>query len=238
MKENETFKAHLIMEVERGSIAEEIEIQPGDQLLAINGEPIHDFLDYGYLLEDEEIELYIKKATGEEFLIEFEKDYDADIGLVFESDLMDDLISCTNKCQFCFIDQLPPHMRETVYFKDDDWRMSFLHGNYITLTNMSEADMNRLIKYHLSPMNISIHVTEPDARVALLHNRFAGNILGQIKRLVDAGIEVNGQIVLCKGLNDGALLDQTIKDLSQFIPNILSLTVVPVGLSKFREGPL
>ena len=226
----------MIMEVLEGSIAEEMEIKPGDQLLAINGEAIQDVFDYRYLLADENIDVYIKKANNEEVIIDIEKYFDEDIGLVFETDLMDDLISCKNKCQFCFIDQLPPHMRETVYFKDDDWRMSYLNGNYITLTNMSKEDTDRLIKHHLSPMNISIHVTDPVARVALLNNRFAGDILGQIKKLVDAGIQVNGQIVLCKGLNDGALLDQTIKDLSQFIPNILSLTVVPVGLSKYREG--
>lgn len=236
MKRDKTYKAHMIMEVVKDSIAEYMGIVKGDQLLAINETPIQDVLDYRYLLEDDEIEIYIKKANGEEIIMEIEKYTEEDLGLVFETDLMDDLMSCKNKCQFCFIDQLPPHMRETVYFKDDDWRMSFLHGNYITLTNMSENDMERLMKYHLSPMNISIHVTDPSARIALLNNRFAGNILNQIKRLVDAGIEINGQIVLCKGLNDGDLLDQTIKDLSQFIPSILSLTIVPVGLSEHREG--
>ena len=236
MKTKETYKPHMIMEVVPDSIADEVGIEPGDQLLAINGEVIQDVFDYRYLIADEDIEVHIKTADNEEYIVEIEKDPDEDIGLVFETDLMDELISCNNKCQFCFIDQLPPHMRDTVYFKDDDWRMSFLNGNYITLTNMSVADTDRLIKHHLSPMNISIHVTDPKARIALLNNRFAGDILGQIKKLVDAGIQINGQIVLCKGLNDGDLLDQTIKDLSEFIPDILSLTVVPVGLSKFREG--
>jgi len=236
MNREKTYKPHMIMEVLKDSIAEYMGITKGDQLLAINETPIQDVLDYRYLLEDEYIEIYIKKANDQALIMEIEKYMEEDIGLVFETDLMDDLMSCKNKCQFCFIDQLPPHMRETVYFKDDDWRMSFLHGNYITLTNMCEGDMERLIRYHLSPMNISIHVTDPNARIALLNNRFAGNILKQIKRLVNAGIEVNGQIVLCKGINDGALLDQTIKSLSEFIPNILSLTIVPVGLSEHREG--
>ncbi len=236
MKKTKSHKAHKITGVVPDSIAQYMGIEAGDQLLRINGEGIQDVLDYRYLLEDEYIELHIKKENNEEYIMEIEKYYHEDIGLVFETELMDDIISCQNNCQFCFIDQLPPHMRETVYIKDDDWRMSFFNGNYITLTNMSEQDMNRLIKYHLSPMNISIHVTDPKARINLLNNRFAGDILNQIQRLVDEGIKINGQIVLCKGINDGALLDQTIRDLSQFIPHILSLTIVPVGLSEYREG--
>lgn len=229
-------KTHKITGVLPESIAEELEIEAGDTLVTINGESIQDVFDYRYLLSDEEIEVCIRKADGEEWVIDIEKDYSEDLGLEFESELMDELISCRNKCQFCFIDQLPPNMRQTVYLKDDDWRMSFLNGNYITLTNMSEQDIDRLIKYRLSPINISIHATDPDVRIALLKNRFAGKIMDQIKRLVDAGIEVNGQIVLCKGINDGEILDQTIRDLSQFIPHILSLTVVPVGISRFREN--
>lgn len=232
----ETLKPHPIIEVQEGSLAEEMEIEAGDILLSINNERIQDVFDYRFLSCDENIEVYIQKANGEEWIVEVEKEYGEDLGLVFETDLMDDLIRCRNKCKFCFIDQLPPNMRKTVYFKDDDWRMSFLNGNYITLTNMSEYDMDRLIKYHLSPINISIHATDPDVRIDLLNNRFAGRIMAQLKRLIDAGIEVNGQIVLCKGLNDGKVLDQTIQDLSQFIPNILSLTIVPVGISRFREN--
>lgn len=230
------YKEHKIVEVEEGSIAEELEIEAGDVLLWINKESIQDVFDYRYYMADESIDVCIRKANGEEWILEIDKDYGEDLGLVFETSLMDDLIKCRNKCKFCFIDQLPPNMRETVYFKDDDWRMSFLNGNYITLTNMSQKDIDRLVKYRLSPINISIHATDPDVRVSLLNNRFAGKILEQIKQLVDAGIEINGQIVLCKGLNDGEVLDQTVRDLSQFIPHILSLTVVPVGVSKFREG--
>lgn len=234
MKSN--YKPHKIIEVVKDSIAQEVGIESEDILLAINDEKIQDVFDYRYLLADEEIEVLVQKSNGEEWIIEIEKEIHEDLGLIFENDLMDKLISCRNKCQFCFIDQLPPRMRQTVYFKDDDWRMSFLHGNYITLTNMSKADMDRLIKYRLSPINISIHATDPDVRIALLNNRFAGDIVEKIKYLVDAGIKVNGQIVLCKGINDGDVLERTINDLSQFIPNILSLTVVPVGLSKFRDG--
>lgn len=236
MKNRADYKAHLITDVIEGSIAEELEIEKGDKLLSINKEYIQDVFDYRFLLSDEELEIYIEKANGELWELEIEKDYSEDLGLVFETELMDELIKCHNKCQFCFIDQLPPNMRNTVYFKDDDWRMSFLNGNYITLTNMSERDINRLIKYRLSPLNVSIHATDPEVRKKLLLNRFAGKIVEQIKHLVDNGIEINGQIVLCRGLNDGEILDQTIQDLSQFIPHILSLTIVPVGVSRFREN--
>lgn len=232
----QSLKSHKIIEVQQGSLAEEMEIDAGDHLLAINNERIQDVFDYRYLCCDENIEISIQKANGEEWLLEVEKEYGEDLGLVFETDLMDELIRCKNKCKFCFIDQLPPNMRKTVYFKDDDWRMSFLNGNYITLTNMSNQDINRLIKYRLSPINISIHATDPQVRMNLLNNKGAGSIMNQLKSLVDAGIEINGQIVLCKGINDGKILDQTIQDLSQFIPHILSLTVVPVGISRFREN--
>ena len=152
------------MEVEPGSIAEELEIEAGDTLLWINEENIQDVFDYRYLMADEAIDICVRKQNGEEWVIEIDKEYGEDLGLVFETSLMDDLIRCRNKCKFCFIDQLPPNMRETVYFKDDDWRMSFLNGNYITLTNMSQADIDRLIKYRLSPLNVSIHATDPEVR--------------------------------------------------------------------------
>lgn len=234
--DNLKYKEHKIVGVEEGSIAEEMSLEIGDTLLWINGQNIEDVFDYQYVLADEIVEIGIRKKSGEEWILEIEKEYSEDLGLVFENSLMDELIRCQNKCQFCFIDQLPPNMRQTVYFKDDDWRMSFLNGNYITLTNMKEKDMKRLLKHRLSPMNISIHATDATVRKTLLNNKSAGNIIDQIKRLIEAGIEINGQIVLCRGINDGDVLDQTIKDLSQFIPHILSLTVVPVGISKFREN--
>ncbi|OON91335.1 MAG: hypothetical protein ATN32_02385 [Candidatus Epulonipiscium fishelsonii] len=229
-------KKHKIIEVLEGSIADEMEIEAGDSLLSINHEVVHDVFDYKFLIADEFIEVLIQKHDGEEWLLEIDKDYEEDLGLIFETELMDELIRCRNKCKFCFIDQLPPNMRETVYFKDDDWRMSFLNGNYITLTNTSEKDLQRLEKYHLSPLNVSIHVTDGKIRKELLNNKNAGDIILQLKRLIDAGIEINGQIVLCKGINDGEFLDKTIMDLSQFIPHILSLTIVPVGISKFRQN--
>ncbi|MDF2593772.1 MAG: Fe/S oxidoreductase [Clostridia bacterium] len=231
-----TYKEHKIVKVEKNSIAEEMGIESGDILIWINEENIEDVFDYQYSLAEEEIEVCIRKQNGEEWVLEIEKEYHEDLGLIYENSLMDELIRCQNKCKFCFIDQLPPNMRETVYFKDDDWRMSFLNGNYITLTNMRQKDIDRLIKHRLSPINISIHATDEKVRIDLLNNRFAGRIIDQIKTLIAGGIKINGQIVLCKGINDGVILDKTIEDLSQFIPHILSLTVVPVGISKFREG--
>ncbi len=228
-------KKHKVVEVVEHSIAAEMDIEAGDFLVSINDNNIKDVFDYRFLLADEFVEIVIEKPNHEQWVLEIEKEYTEDLGLIFETELMDELIRCKNKCKFCFIDQLPPNMRSTVYFKDDDWRMSFLNGNYITLTNMSSDDLDRLIKYKLSPINISIHATDPDVRRELLSNPRAAEIMVQLRRLVEAGIKINGQIVLCKGINDGDILDRTIMDLSQFIPNILSLTIVPVGISKFRD---
>lgn len=230
------YKEHKIKEVLPGSIAEELGIEAGDLLIAINGQEIEDVFDYRYLISDEFVTLTICKKDMEWWEYEIEKDVHEDIGLVFENALMDHLKSCRNKCVFCFIDQLPPSMRKSVYFKDDDWRMSFLNGNYITLTNMKEKDFERLIYYHLSPVNISVHATDPEVRIKMLNNRFAGDVLGKIKRIVDAGIEVNCQIVLCKGLNDGLVLKKTLDDLEKFFPGIKSISIVPVGISKYREN--
>ena len=227
---------HKIDKILEGSIAEEMEIEAGDELLEINGNPIEDIFDYQYYVEDEYIEILIKKANGEEWLLEVEKDLDEDLGIVFENGLMDDYRSCHNKCIFCFIDQMPKGMRETLYFKDDDSRLSFLQGNYITLTNMSDHDVDRIIKYHLSPINISFQTTNPELRCMMLHNRFAGQALEKVKKFYEAGIIMNGQIVLCKGVNDGAELERSIRDLYEYLPYLESVSVVPVGLSKFREG--
>ena len=229
-------KAHIIKEIEEGSIGEELELEPGDELISINGTPIKDVLDYHYLIKDEEINVLVKKENGEEWELDIEKDYDEDLGIVFEEGLMDEYRSCRNKCIFCFIDQMPPGMRETLYFKDDDARLSFLQGNYITLTNMSDEEIDRIIFYKLSPINISVHTTNEELRCRMLHNRFAGTALEKIKRLKDAGILMNGQIVLCKGWNDGEELEKSIHDLAAFLPEMESVSVVPVGLTKFREG--
>ena len=229
-------KGHLIKAVEENSIAQQLEIEAGDYILSVNNQEIEDIFDLEYLVNDEYIELLVQKANGEEWELEIEKDYNEGLGIVFESSLMSDYKSCTNKCMFCFIDQMPPGMRETLYFKDDDSRLSFLQGNYITLTNMKEKDIERIIKYKLAPINISVHTTNPELRKKMLHNRFAGDSLKKIDRLFEAGIEMNGQIVLCKGENDGEELERTIRDLEKYIPCMKSLSVVPVGLTKYREG--
>jgi len=229
-------KGHIIKEVLPGSIAEELEIEPGDKLIEINKEEITDIFDYQYYIEDEYIEILIEKPNKEQWLLEVDKDEDEDLGIVFENGLMDDYRSCHNKCIFCFIDQMPKGMRETLYFKDDDSRLSFLQGNYVTLTNMSEHDVERIIKYHLSPINISFQTMNPSLRCMMLNNRFAGEALKKVDKLYEAGIAMNGQIVLCKGVNDGKELEYSIRKLMEYAPVLESVSVVPVGLSKYREG--
>ena len=227
---------HKIATVAPGSIAEELELAPGDVILAINDQEIEDIFDYHYLVEDEYLVMLVEKPNGEQWELEIEKDEDEDLGITFENGLMDDYKSCSNKCIFCFIDQMPPGMRDTLYFKDDDSRLSFLQGNYVTLTNMKEKDIDRIIRYRLDPINISVQTTNPELRCMMLHNRFAGDALKKIDTLYEAGIRMNGQIVLCKGVNDGAELDRSIRDLMKYQPYMESVSVVPVGLSKFREG--
>ncbi len=227
---------HIIKTIHPGSIAEELEMEIGDVLLQIDGKDIEDIFDYQYLIQNEYIEVLIQKADGEEWLLEIDKEYDEDLGIEFENGLMDDYRSCHNKCIFCFIDQMPKGMRDTLYFKDDDSRLSFLQGNYVTLTNMSDNDVERIINYHLSPINISFQTTNPELRCKMLNNRFAGKALEQVKKLYDAGITMNGQIVLCKGINDGEELERSISDLTAYLPHLESVSVVPVGLSKYREG--
>ena len=226
---------HLITGVEPGSIAEECGLEPGDRIGAVNGHEIEDFFDYQYYIEEEFLRVEVLTKDGEECTLEIEKEEDEDLGLVFESFLMDDYNSCCNKCMFCFIDQMPPGMRETLYFKDDDSRLSFLQGNYITLTNMKEKDIDRVIRYHLAPINISVHTTNPELRCRMLHNRFAGDVMEKIRRFSDAGIPMNSQVVLCKGVNDGEELDRTIREQGDFLPCMESLSVVPVGLTKYRD---
>lgn len=229
-------KGHVIRSIKKNSIAEEMEIVAGDKLLQINGEAIEDIFDYQFLVEEEYLEVLIQKPDGEAWLLEIEKEADEDLGVEFENGLMDEYRSCHNKCIFCFIDQMPKGMRDTLYFKDDDSRLSFLQGNYVTLTNMSEKDINRIVKYHLSPINISFQTTNPTLRCEMLHNRFAGDALKKVDILYRAGITMNGQIVLCKGVNDGKELERSIRDLTEYLPYLESVSVVPVGLSKYREG--
>ena len=218
-----------------GSIGEELELEPGDVLLTIDGEEIEDIFDYDYMTDSESFVMTIQKKNGEEWELEIESGGE-DLGLTFENGLMSEYRSCRNNCIFCFIDQMPPGMRETLYFKDDDSRLSFLQGNYITLTNMSDRDIDRIIRFHLSPINISVQTMNPELRCRMLNNRFAGEALKKIDRLYEAGTEMNGQIVLCKGVNDGEELRYTIERLAAYAPHMQSVSVVPVGLSKFRDG--
>ncbi len=187
-------------------------------------------------MNEEEILVLIRKPDGEEWELEIEKEYEEDLGLEFENGLMDDYRSCRNRCILCFIDQLPKGMRETLYFKDDDSRLSFLQGNYLTLTNMDDRDLDRIIYYKLSPINISFQATNPELRCRMLNNRFAGEIHEKVRRLKEAGICMNGQIVLCRGVNDGQELERSIRDLTEYLPELQSVSVVPVGLTRYRDG--
>ncbi len=229
-------KKHVISRVLPGSIGDELELEAGDILLGINDKEIEDVFDYRYLMNEEYVVLLIEKKGGEVWELEVEKEYEEDLGIEFENGLMDDYRSCSNHCLFCFIDQMPPGMRKTLYFKDDDSRLSFLQGNYVTLTNMSDHDIERIIHYHLEPINISFQAMNPKLRCRMLHNRFAGDALLKVDRLYEAGIAMNGQIVLCKGINDGKELEYSLEKLSAYAPLLESVSVVPVGLTKYREG--
>ena len=226
----------FVSSVDEGSIAEELGIQKGDLILSIDGQKIIDYLDYKFLATNEEIVMVVKKENGDLYEFEIENYELEDLGINFSNMLFDKPRSCQNKCVFCFIDQMPKGMRKTLYFKDDDSRLSFLYGNYVTLTNMKDEDIDRLIRYRISPVNISVHTTNPDLRVKMLKNKRANKILEQIKKLYDNDIEMNMQIVLCKGINDGKELDRTIEDLSRFMPLAKSVSVVPVGLTAYRKG--
>ena len=229
-------KEHVIDRIVPGSIAEELELEPGDRLISVNGNEITDVFDYHYFINEEYLTVVVRKQNGEEWELEIEKEFEEDLGIEFENGLMDEYRSCCNKCIFCFIDQMPKGMRKTLYFKDDDSRLSFLQGNYVTLTNMKDRDIQRIIEYKLGPINISVQTTNPKLRCMMLNNRFAGEALKKIDALYEAGIPMNGQIVLCKGVNDGAELERSIRDLMAYMPCMESVSVVPVGLSKFREG--
>ena len=253
-------KGHIVNRVLPGSIAEELGLEKGDRLIGIrtsnelneanadvvwdegqesrDGEfvEITDVFDYQYMIQNSYIELLIEKPEGEQWLLEVDKEPDEDLGIEFKNGLMDEYRHCRNQCVFCFIDQMPPGMRETLYFKDDDSRLSFLQGNYVTLTNMSDDDIKRICRYHLSPINISFHTMNPELRCQMLNNRFAGESLKKVDILHGAGIRMNGQIVLCKGLNDGKELKYSIEKLMGYIPELESVSVVPVGLTRYREG--
>lgn len=224
-----------VQEATAGGIAARAGICAGDVLVSINGHEIRDVLDYRFYLTDTAVRIALLR-DGKEYAVRINKGEYDDIGLEFETPLMDKKHSCANRCVFCFIDQLPRGMRESLYFKDDDDRLSFLHGNYVTLTNLRDADIERLITMHISPVNVSVHTTNPELRVRMMKNKRAGEVLSYLGKLADAGIALCTQIVLCKGLNDGAELDRTMHELAAYHPSLRSCSIVPVGLTRHREG--
>ena len=225
-----------IKSVDAHSPAQRAGVRPGETLTHINGRPIVDVLDYKFFAHGPRLELTLVGEDGRSRTLRVRKAEGEELGLNFETYLMDKARSCANRCIFCFVDQMPPGMRETLYFKDDDSRLSFLQGNYITLTNMSDKDVERIVRYRLEPINISFQTTNPELRCKMLHNRFAGEALKKVDILYQGGIEMNGQIVLCKGVNDGEELERSIRDLTGYLPMLKSVSVVPVGLTKYREG--
>lgn len=227
-----------IARVVPGSIAEEIGFEPGDRLVSINGQPPRDLIDYQFLCADEVLVLEVLDTKGKRHHVEIEKDYDDDLGLEFESALFDGLIQCNNHCPFCFIDQQPPGKRESLYYKDDDYRLSFLYGSYLTLTNLTQREWDRIAQLRLSPLYVSVHATESEIRSRLLKNPRAGQLLDQLRWFQDNRLQIHAQVVLCPGINDGPHLDRTLLDLARFhqgdIPAVTSVAVVPVGLTRFR----
>lgn len=227
----------VILRVLEGSIAEELELVPGDKILAVNDMPLRDIIDFSFAMADEEIELLVEHADGEQELIEFDKDYDEDFGVEFERAVFDGIRSCANHCYFCFVDMIAPDMRHSLSIKDDDYRLSFLYGNFVTLTNMGAADFERIEHFHLSPLYVSVQCTNPVLRAEILRYKGAADILGQLTKLEEAGADYHTQVVLCYGLNDGEELERTIRDITERRPHALSLAIVPVGLTKHRTDP-
>jgi putative radical SAM enzyme (TIGR03279 family) len=230
----------LITKVLPDSIAEEIGFEAGDRIVSINSQRPRDLIDYKFLCADEILELEVIDARGKTHSIEIEKDYDEDLGLEFETALFDGLIQCNNRCPFCFIDQQPPGKRETLYLKDDDYRLSFLYGSYLTLTNLTQREWERIEQMRLSPLYVSVHATEPDVRIRLLKNQRAGQILDQLKWFQKRRLQIHAQVVVCPGINDGEHLERTLLDLAKFhkgeVPAVASVAVVPVGLTRFRPN--
>ena len=228
----------LITAVLTDSIAAEIGFEAGDRLVSINGQRPRDLIDYQFLCADEVLELEVLDSAGKAHQVEIEKEYSESLGLEFESALFDGLLQCNNRCPFCFIDQQPPGMRQTLYLRDDDYRLSFLYGSYLTLTNLSQPEWDRIEQMRLSPLYVSVHATEPDIRSRLLKNPRAGQILDQLRWFQQRRLQIHAQVVVCPGINDGEHLTQTLIDLTQFhrgeVPAVASIAVVPVGLTRFR----
>ena len=224
----------LISSVKHGSLAEAAGIKAGESLLTVNGSSLRDIIDLSFLLADEQVVLKLAGADGTEREITIDKRIDEDLGLEFESAVFDKVTTCYNKCVFCFVDQMIPGMRKGLYVRDDDYRLSFLYGNFITLTNMKDEDFDRIIQTHMSPLYVSVHATDPEVRCKMMNNRFAGELMDKLKRLFDAGITVHTQIVCCPGYNDGEVLKRTYADLRALAPNVETMAVVPVGLTKNR----
>ncbi|MBM7556012.1 DUF512 domain-containing protein [Halanaerobacter jeridensis] len=235
--EQEEINSYIEIEgIKENSIADEIDLEAGDKLVKIDGQVLSDYIDYKFLVTDNYLELEVVKESGEYWVIEVEKGFDEELGIEFSDIVFDGLKTCHNNCIFCFVDQMPDECRNTLSIKDDDYRFSFLKGSYTTLTNLSSEEFNRIKRMHLSPINISVHSTNAEVRKQMLNNKNAGKILEQVEELVTAGIEVNTQVVLCPGVNDGQYLRKTIEDLGEFAPQVRSLAIVPVGLTKYREG--
>ena len=237
---SEVIRPARISKVLPDSIAAEIGFEPGDAIVAINDSHPRDLIDYQFLCADEVLQLEILDAAGKTHRLEIEKDYDEDLGLEFETALFDGLIQCNNRCPFCFIDQQPPGKRQSLYLKDDDYRLSFLYGSYLTLTNLTQREWKRIEQLRLSPMYVSVHATEPEVRTRLLKNPRAGEILSQIRWFEQRRLQIHAQVVVCPGINDGVHLERTLLDLGQFhrgeIPAVASVAVVPVGLTRFRPS--
>jgi putative radical SAM enzyme (TIGR03279 family) len=225
----------IINSVEKNSIAFEIGLSRGDRVISLNGEKPKDFIDYKYLVCAENIELHIRKTDGNKEIVEIEKDFDEDLGITFECAVFDQIKPCCNKCIFCFVDQQPAGLRKSLYIKDDDYRLSYLQGTYITLTNLNEKDRKRIEQLKLGPLFVSVHTTNPDLRVKMLGNPHAKNIMEDLKWLNSLDIPIHTQIVLCPGFNDGEELEKTLKDLYKFKKNVLSVAIVPLGLTKYRQ---
>ncbi len=225
----------IISAVRRNTIAEALGILAGEKLIAVNGTSPADIIELSYLVADERVDLSIESQDGVVRHVIVEKEPDEDLGLEFESAVFDGVRYCHNKCVFCFVDQMIPDMRKTLYDRDDDYRLSFLYGNFLTLTNMKECDYERIIKTHMSPLYISIHATDPEVRRNMMNNKNAGNILADLQRLIDNGITIHTQVVLCPGFNDGKILEKTFKDLVALAPMVETMAVVPVGLTKNRK---